>query len=44
MEESNVFKLWNYKCDNESEGVRLSYGLDSCISGDINVTILYLTR
>ncbi len=24
MDESNVLKCWNYKCDNESDAVRLS--------------------
>ncbi len=24
MDESNVLKFWNYKCDNESDAVRLS--------------------
>ncbi len=39
MDKYNVLKLWNHKCDDESNAVRLSF-----LGGEISVTVHFLTR
>ncbi len=44
MDESNVLKFWNHKCDNESDAVRLSVQVrESFVAGEISVTVHFLT-
>ncbi len=44
MEERNVLIFWNYKCDNESDAVRLSVQLEIFMSGETHGTEHFLTR
>ncbi len=44
MEEENVLKYWNHKCDNVSDAVKLSVQLESFVGGEMSVTIHFVTR
>ncbi len=42
--ESNVFQVWNHKCDNENDADRLSVQVSELVGGEISVSVHFLTR